>query len=357
MLMGIWLVPGFLQCVQELTWSHTRGGGEARIGFILLYFLPLWLPWAAFTPLVLALARRFSFQRTPRLAFLLTHVVACVGFGLLHLVLIGLFKITFPPRDSVPTELWPWLVRMLWSLHSQAEVLAYFGVVAVGHALSALRASREREVRALKLEGQLAEARLAVLQGQLRPHFLFNTLNSIDVMMKSDVKGASDMLHRLSGLLRRTLRSEAPTHSLREELEHLRCYIDIESVRFSDRLEVSFEVEEASLPLDVPTFILQPLVENSISHGILPYAERGTVVVRAKCSDDRLEIEIEDDGVGVVAKITEGIGIGNTRVSLNELYGDDHSFTVEPRTGRGTVVSISLPRRTADQSRPEFRDE
>lgn len=343
---GIWLVPGLLQCVQEATYAKSNGAADVSLPHILLHFLPSWLPWAAFTPAVLWIARRFPFQRGTLARALPVHMAACVAFGGLHLIILGLFRTNFPPAPWAEPDLGAWLTRTLWSLHSQAEVLAYAGVVMAGHAFAALRSARERELRAARLEGQLTEARLAALREQLHPHFLFNTLNAIDVLMVDDPQRAGEMLRRLSDLLRLTLEDIGPLHSLAREFEHLRCYLGIESVRFSDRLKTKLEAQEDTLDLAVPSLLLQTLVENALRHGIAPRAAGGCVSVRARRDGGWLELVVEDDGEGFQGELCEGIGLSNSRARLAGLFGAEHSFEIEAGAAGGTRVLVRIPART-----------
>ncbi len=339
-------MPGLLQCVQEVTYAGSHGSGDVPLLNILLHFLPSWLPWAAFTPAVLALTRRFPIERSTLARVLPVHVAACLAFGVAHLVLLGLVRTNFPPAPWVQRDLGAWLAGTLWSLHSQAEVLAYAGVVLAGQALGALSAARERELRAVRLEAQLADARLSTLRMQLQPHFLFNTLNAIDVLIVDDAARAGVMLRRLGDLLRRTLEDGSPEHSLDRELEQLRCYLDIERVRFSDRLAVDFDIDDDAGGLAVPSLFLQPLVENALRHGIAPRARGGRVTISARRDGDVLELIVEDDGVGLEGCLQEGIGIGNTRARLTALYGDQQAFTLMGGSAGGARAVVRLPART-----------
>ncbi len=343
---GIWLVPGLLQCVQEATYAKSHGAADVSLLNILLHYLPSWLPWAAFTPAVLWIARRFPFQRGTLARALPVHIVACLMFGGVHLLIVGLFRTSFPPAPWTEPDLGLWLTRTLWSLHSQAEVLAYAGVVTAGHAFAALRSARERELRAARLEGQLTEARLAALREQLQPHFLFNTLNAIDVLMVDDPQRAGQMLRRLSDLLRLTLEDVGPLHTLARELEHLRCYLGIEAVRFSDRLKTKIEADEGTLELAVPSLLLQTLVENALRHGIGPRVRGGCVSVCARRDGDWLELVVEDDGEGFEGDLCEGIGLSNSRERLAGLFGAEYSLKIEAGTAGGTRVHVRIPAKT-----------
>ncbi|KAA3609167.1 MAG: sensor histidine kinase [Planctomycetota bacterium] len=342
-LIGIWLVPGLLQCVQEVTYASSHGTGPPQLGPTLLHFLPTWLPWAAFSPLILRLVRRFPFRREQWIRSLPIHFFFCLGFGGLHLLALGLIRTNFPPAEWTERDLGTWLARTLWSLHSQAEILAYACVAMAGHALQALQTTRERELRTLKLESQLTEARLDTLRSQLQPHFLFNTLNTIDVLLQESPDRAGEMLRRLSRFLRRTLDDHESVHPLSRELDYLRTYLEIEQVRFSDRLQFDLDVDDAALNITVPNLLLQPLVENALRHGIAPLARGGQIQIRGRVSDNTLCLEVEDNGVGLDPHWQEGIGIGNTRSCLRNHYGNQQSFKLSQKPSGGTLVQIRLP--------------
>jgi two-component system, LytTR family, sensor kinase len=209
------------------------------------------------------------------------------------------------------------------------------------------RTARRAEVRASSLEAQLSSAQLDALRSQLDPHFLFNTLNGISALMHRDVRAADTMLARLSDMLRLTLDSSAQEVPLRAELETTRLYLDIMDARFGDRLSWSFEVGDALLDERVPSFLLQPLVENVVRHGVHESSLRTTIRVSAEAAGGALVLRISDDGRGLPpdTSLTEGIGLRNTRRRLAELYGAAARLEVTNREGGGTEVIVSIPRR------------
>ncbi len=217
----------------------------------------------------------------------------------------------------------------------------------------------------IKLEEQerlLLHARMEALQNQINPHFLFNTLNSISSLVRFDPELARDMIFKLATILRRLLSSGEAFAPLREEFEFIDNYLDIEVVRFGrDKLRVIKEFDPASLDVVVPSMLLQPLVENSIKHGLAPKVEGGQVVLRSRVVDSRLIIEVEDDGVGMGgAQLEEsstwagmGIGMANISERLQVLYGDTARMTIDSQEGKGTLVRIRLPLIAAATSVPE----
>jgi LytS/YehU family sensor histidine kinase len=235
--------------------------------------------------------------------------------------------------------------------------LLYSAVAALTQAYDYYRRYREREKRAAQLEiaaaqleTQLAQAQLDALKMQIHPHFLFNTLNSISVLMQDDVSAANKMLIRLSELLRAALKSEkAQEVSLRQELEFLRGYLEIEQMRFQDRLHVDFDVDAETLDSLVPNLILQPLVENAIKHGIAPRAEAGTICVEAHRENGHVRLSVRDDGSGLseTKNQSNGIGLANTRARLEKLYGAEHSFEIVSPSAGGLEVKVTIPFRSA----------
>jgi len=208
------------------------------------------------------------------------------------------------------------------------------------------------------LRGRLTEAQLDVLKAQLRPHFLFNTLNSISTLIHTDPDSADHMVVQLADLLRASLESSGKHEiTLAEEVRLLERYLDIMRVRHQDRLSVAITVSPRASRALVPHFILQPLVENAIEHGIARRAGAGSIVVEATDVDGRLDIRVADDGCGLQPRLNdsrapdEGIGLGNTRLRLAQLYGDAQSLMLKHADSGGTVVTITIPLRESNVER------
>ena len=349
LLVLLWTVPGFVQFVQEVSWSRAQGTGELPLVRAFLSYVPSWYPWILVTPAVAWIARRHAPRAVGWWRSVPVHVLACVVIGAAHTALLGFVRTRFPSGNWQPPTFQEWMVRTFWSFHPQVEVLAYGVVVAVTLALDSERGVHERDMRTARLEGQLATARAESLRSQLQPHFLFNTLNAISVMMREDVDAAEKMLVRLSSLLRAVLDSEGRVHiSLEEELGQLETYLAIQEVRFSDRLRFELSIDDRARRAAVPNLLLQPLVENAIQHGISPRARGGRIALKARIEGRSLVLELEDDGVGLDDRHVEGVGISNTRSRLRELYGEDQSFVIaradtDDRKETGTAVRIRLP--------------
>jgi LytS/YehU family sensor histidine kinase len=220
----------------------------------------------------------------------------------------------------------------------------YFIVLGCVYAFSYYQEVRERETREARLAAQLSEAKLGALRMQLHPHFLFNSLNAITVLVRDQkTREASDMLELLSRLLRQVLQSDqAELIPLRQELQFIEKYLGIERVRFSDRLSVRWEIDESARDALVPAFILQPLVENAVRHGVAKRVENGLIEVIARREGATLILIIRDNGPGYQRGSPEGVGLTNTRARLAALYGADAELRIE-WDEQGTVARIRLP--------------
>jgi two-component system, LytTR family, sensor kinase len=215
------------------------------------------------------------------------------------------------------------------------------------HAFTFFVEAREREAQAARLSAQLAEARLGALRMQLNPHFLFNSLNAITVLVRdADTKSAVGMLERLGDVLRQVLRTDQPHEiTLDQELHFLEQYLAIEQVRFSDRLRPRFTIDDALRDAAVPSFIMQPLVENALRHGIAKRTDAGDVEIGARRDGDSLVLWVRDDGPGPSPSHREGVGLTNVRERLATQHGTAASLTLTSSESGGTVATIRLPYR------------
>ena len=229
--------------------------------------------------------------------------------------------------------------------HLNQNMLVYTAIILVWHALEYHRQSQEKAVEASELQARLAGSQLKALRAQLQPHFLFNTLNTIAELIHETPDKAERMILRLGDLLRLTMQSEAQQQvPLEEEMHFLKCYLEIEQERLGERLEVRWEIAKETLPAKVPNFILQPLVENAIRHGIAPFSRPGTVTIRARRDNDKLLLQVRDNGPGMGARRESragSIGLVNTRERLIRLYGDRHVF--ELVDDDGLLARLTIP--------------
>ena len=350
-----------------LMYKLLPNGASRGVLFILAITLPGWYVLVPLVPAVLWLADRFPLEPGRWRRALLVHLPACVVFTITFLALAsGLSDFVFAPltvaRDRLPTTFLDFgvnLGRLVAQQFSQ-WVGFYWLIVGGHHTIFYLRRAvvREREAADLALrtsqaEAGLAQANLRALNMQLQPHFLFNTLNAVSVLAaKGERQQTVRLIGRLSDLLRMSLENTAQTVPLVRELEFVQRYLDIEQVRFADRMTVRFDVAPDTLGAQVPSMVLQPLVENAVKHGIARRAASGRIEVRARRDDEMLELSVRDDGPGFGAAEPggrTGVGLANTRARLEQLYGaDGFQMYRGDGPGGGALVRITVPLRTGE---------
>ncbi|MGA9769567.1 MAG: histidine kinase [Blastocatellia bacterium] len=343
---GAWTLVGLLMTSQDYVRQIRAGRSPDWQKMLFMVELPFAYLWALFTPLLLRLSRRFPIERGRLLQNTLVHlsmslllsIITMVGFSTINTFL-------FAPES----ERYFSFSRVLASVYTFFDyyMLIYWLIVMISHALYYYTRYREGELRASQLQAQLARAELQALKMQLHPHFLFNTLHSISALQLKDIEAANRMIARLGDFLRLTLdNSGAQEVTLQKELEFLKCYLEIESIRFQDRLSVNMEIEPQTLDARVPNLILQPIVENAIKHGIAPRAAPGRLSIRVRRAGSLLEIEVEDNGRGMQKtdrKIKEGLGLSNTRARLDQLYGSGYRLDFVNVSEGGLRVTMEIP--------------
>src|SRR5258705_3983791 len=358
-IVGFWIFFGVLNGTQIVVGVWMEG---MHIPFWRLFATDFlgWLIWIPATPIVLALGRRFPVERGTWWRVLAVHLAACVIRPLGNAAFasyINQILSPFGPQREPRSFLEMLSGRAMSQFH--LDLLIYGATLGVSYAVSYYFRYREREFRAAQLETQLAQAQLQTLKMQLHPHFLFNTLNGIAGLVRdSRNKAAVDMLAGLSDLLRYTLenagKQEVP---LKEELEFLELYLDIQQMRFSDRLKVEMHIEPEVLNALVPNLILQPLVENAIRHGVSRRAGSGVVGINARRNEGSLRISIYDDGLGLKrddgAATVEGVGLPNTRAGLGQLPRARQSVSLSAREGGGVEANLVIPFVRAAEDRKE----
>jgi len=299
----------------------------------------IWYACFASAPLFIWMSRRFPFVPKRRLSSLGVHVAVVVLLAAVTALLQ--FKITYGDASMAPP------LSAYMNVGLIGGILPFFTVAAAAHALEARSRAQERELEAERMRSQLAESRLEALTAQLQPHFLFNTLQGISTLITRDPVAADRMLTNLSDLLREVLRrGEKREVELTEELRVLESYLDISRARFGDRLTVSVAVDEAAERALVPFFILQPLVENALHHGISSHAGAGSIEIAAQRVNGQLRLRVSDDGPGTVTPDAQrGIGLANTRARLRELYGTAHSLDLGRPPEGGFRVDVTIPYR------------
>jgi two-component system LytT family sensor kinase len=336
-----WLGPAVLAAGREFV--RARLGGWPVNWQTLLWEGGDWLVYAAFTPLVFLLAGRFPLRqrnlwKTLPLHFL-ASLVFCAGWAIAGAMLRALL-VPRTDNDWFPSPL-EWFLTSL-----PFGFAVYFAVLATEHAFRFLLESRQRETQAALLAAQLAESRLGALRMQLNPHFLFNSLNTILVMVRDgDDVSAAASIERLAGVLRRVLKMDQEHEiALADEIEFLEQYLAIEEARFSDRLRPRFDISQSLRRAAVPELVLQPLAENAIRHGIGKRTDSGVLVISARRDGDDLVLTVQDDGAGLsAAGIGEGVGLSNTRERLATLYGEHARLELSAGDRGGAVATIRLP--------------
>jgi two-component system, LytTR family, sensor kinase len=335
------LVPAVLAIFQE--YVQARHAGRAPRWQDLVFSAGDWLFLAVLTPIPSYFGTRFQFRPRRRTLAFAAHVVGAAAFCLIWSA-FGLGLGWLLHRYPAVGPLWP--AYLNWALIATPfSVLIYLGVLGCVYAFSYFAQIQEREAYAERLAAQLAEARLGALRMQLNPHFLFNSLNALSVLVRErNISGSLRMLELLSDVLHQVLSADQRQQILlADELKFLEQYFAIEQVRFSDRLRVNWNIDERARLAYVPSFLLQPLVENAIKHGITKRADAGRIDISALVLGDRLELSVRDDGVGVKSSYAEGVGLSNTRERLRTLYGNDGSLTITPTAEGGTEAILHIP--------------
>jgi two-component system LytT family sensor kinase len=312
-----------------------------------LWVVADWSAWALVAPLPMWIARRWPIGRD---GFLTSGAIYLAGFVATLTLHAGLYLafdralgIAWRPEDPFIT---------MWGLYmvkkAAFDTLVYSALIGLVHGLSYYALYREREVQTARLTAQLAETRLHVLASQLQPHFLFNALNTVSALIRRDPDGADRVVARLGDLLRMSLQREGvQCGTVRQELEFLDPFLEIQRTRFQDRLTIVVDAAPESLDDHVPSLLLQPLVENAIKHGLEPKAGPCTVRITIRPDGAKLLLEVCDDGSGVAdgGPTREGIGLGNSRKRLQELYGAEATLTIAPGPSGGCCVRVLLPRK------------
>ena len=350
---GFWTLLGLASAAQAHVASAMEGA-PAPWWLSILRAVPVWWFWVPATPAIAWLGRRVRLERGSLWRAGIVHGAASLAGAALHAVwLFAFFSLLGVTAEM--TETAGEFLRLLFLSRLYLDVLTYGAVLGAAYAFDYHDRYRERDLRASRLETQLARARLDALRMQLNPHFLFNALNAVAAQVRGGrATAAVEMLGGLGDLLRYALESgEEPLVPLWQELAFLDRYLDIERIRFGDRLAVAIDVPAHLRAARVPPLLLQPLVENAVRHGIAPRDAPGRVEVRARRDGDRLIVSVRDDGIGLGSRralrrdgapvAPSGVGLANTRARLEELYGDRHAFEIGARSGGGVEVTVGFP--------------
>jgi len=326
--LGFGLVAGTQVWISMIDHGH-------YVPLLLAHFILVWAAWFAITAAIFRLTRRFPIIPPTRRNLLIHGLAACV-FGIIHSAYWMVLTLTMRPYDRM-TATWAQInIAENFFYRLPAELVIY---AAVAGALQAI----EYYTRSSQLQASLTNARLHALELQLQPHFLFNTLNAVASLVRTRKNDeAVTMIAGLSEILRYTLDHEgSQCVPVEAETEMLRRYLEIQRVRFADRMTYTIDVDPAARTAALPTLILQPLAENAIRHGIARSAAAGVVSVKAFRENGCLRVDVGNSG-SLAAGDSGGIGLRNTRERLRQLYGDDHGFSLT-QSAEGVVASLRIP--------------
>lgn len=356
LLVVVWAIPAALAIIETYTFARMSGRPFSLVSIVLREGTT-WATYGILAPFIFRLANRFPL-RTPVVgSHLALHIAGAIVAGALAAVTgTAAMRLTLVSTDaaqylamSVPRMFLSW-----WLGGLPVAVLSYFAVVGVAHAMSYFREAQQRREDALRLESQLADARLAALQGRLHPHFLYNTLNAITVLVRDgDIARSTRMLELLSTMLRRVLDGSLPQIvSLDTEIALLRQYLEIEEVRFSDRLTVVIDVDPTTRSVGVPALVTQPLAENVIRHAVANTSRHVTLSIGARVvstpeGQEMLELTVADDGPGLTAgwerRRAEHTGLSATTLRITTLYGSNGSLHICAGADGGTISTVTIP--------------
>lgn len=307
-----------------------------------------WLPWMLATPLVLRLTRRYPPAQWRQVSTWSVHVVACAAIGVVYSAWVALWEVSLNPWATMPG---PGAFGQLWSNRFYGGLLSfailYSLIVLARHMLDSRAQLARQQTETARLNEQLSKAQLNALRRQIEPHFLFNTLNAISGLVREKRNDAAvSMIARLSDFLRRVVqdsgRQQVP---LAEELDFTQKYLEIQQARFAERLQFSLDVPAELLPAQVPSLILQPMVENAVKHGIAQRMQGGTISITASRNNGTLTLRVYNDGPSLPAeweKNEAGIGIANVRTRLQSLYGSTFELSLRNRR-LGVEATVSVP--------------
>ena len=343
----IWTAVGLFFASYSSLWGRFIYKSPVTWDYALKTNLSFYYIWACIAPLVLWLGKRYRFERGTRLVSLLVHVPTSLILSTIQLVIAEIVVQSFNPEPLHLFEAFR-AIQVTFVVYYHINVLTYWAILGVGYGRQYYRKFRDREIRAAQLEAQLTQAQLQSLKMQLHPHFLFNTFNTISSLMHKDVDAADGVLARLGDLLRYSLHNVGVQEvTLREELDFLQRYLEIEQTRFEDRLRVKISVDPDVLDYMVPNLILQPLVENAVHYAVATRAGGGCIEISAKEVLGQLRLSVVDDGPGLPQgydlTANEGIGLRTSRKRLQQLYGDEQRFTISNRSPMGLAVTIIMP--------------
>jgi two-component sensor histidine kinase len=328
--------------------KHDGGMPDELRHLLALNFVYWYIP-ALLAPVIMGWATSDRLARMRWPALVVVHVTGALVYSMVHTAVMMVLRAALLAQTGLPRDFPGWWAYTLMQHLTQLDwlLMTYLFLVGLAHALAYRRESEARALNAAQLETRLVEAQLQALQRQLHPHFLFNTLNTISGLIRTDAAAADTMIDRLGDLLRMTLHTSITQEvPLKDELDVLQKYLEIEQTRFGNRLRVNMHIKPETLDAQVPNLLLQPLVENAIRHGIAPNARPGWIEVHADRVDDDLALQIRDSGDGLpperLMALNRGVGLENTRARLQHLYPSAFQFAFT-NLDRGFCVTVRIP--------------
>lgn len=346
-------VLGVLLTAQHYFSSSVMGGSPLRLELgalartLAMQAGPLYL-WLPLCPFIFEIASKYPVGGPRSSRNVVVLVTAGVGFALLHSLISDLAA--WSVGLAIPAMNYAEQLRRAVIYSFATDLMYYVTIVMTWHAINYFRAATERELRAARLQARLAQVQLRELQAQLSPHFLFNALNASTALISDEPESAEEMLTRLSELLRLTLHPDKTAEvPLERELEILSKYLEIQKIRFKDRLNIVIDVPAELSGALVPTLILQPLVENAIEHGVARRDGSSRLRIRARLEGASTTLEVQDDGPGLQARgegLRPGVGLANTRARLEQLYGGKGRLSVGDAPAGGVLAAVELPYHT-----------
>ena len=343
---AVWMLPTVAD-VADTYLSRRVSGPVTSLAHVIVLISPGWLAWVLFTPAIFWLGHRIRLQRPVRARVVSAHLALSIVAGLLHAAVFTTVVQLFDNRPSIGI-----MPRYVMTVEDWLPIsmLLYWMTLVAGYALEGQQRERVQALRTTELEGQLARSELAVLRAQLHPHFLFNALNTaVSLVRANQPEDGVRVLTHLGDLLRQLVHGVEQEITLREEMEILESYLEIERARFGARLAIDVEISPELYEAYVPALVLQPLVENALRHGVGARDAPGRVTIDAHAGGEVLSLCVRDDGPGLSAATASaarpGVGIANTRARLARLYGDVSSLVLRNAAGGGAESIVTLPLR------------
>lgn len=344
-----WTLVGLVFAAVSYGVALSQNDPRFGISAALKLNLALFYLWGVFSPFIFRFSRAFRVEfRSPRIRNLAVQLPAIVLFAAVHQALLLTILWSIAPRLRGESSLTEYYARH-FGYGFYVDLIIASLIMLGAHALFYYDDFRAAQLEKSSLKTQLAQAQLRALKMQLHPHFLFNTLHSISSLVLEDPPKANSMIARLGDFLRLTLdNSDQQLVTLKEETEFLRCYLDIEQVRFGERLKVAFEMEPITLSAQVPHLILQPVVENAIQHAVAPRTMQSEINIKAERRNGVLRLEVRDNGPGMAADplAARGVGLNNVRARLQQIYGQNSRFELTNGQTGGFTVAMEIPFQT-----------